>query len=103
MLLDEYNLVEDYVPWETNLESDDIETNSMNELFEYVRSERCTHAACSSAQEGVNLKGVSEKIINEEAYKSDYEAITSKLLFEKVSYETAIETLKEVVSSTLFV
>lgn len=77
--------------------------DSMNELFEYVRSERCTHAACSSAQEGVNLKGVLEKIINEEAYKSDYEAITSKLLFEKVSYETAIETLKEVVSSTLFV
>ena len=35
MLLDEYNLVEDSVPWETNLEVDDIETNSMNELFEY--------------------------------------------------------------------
>ena len=35
MLLDEYNLVEDSVPLETNLENDDIETNSMNELFEY--------------------------------------------------------------------
>ena len=35
MLLDKYNLVEDTVPWETNLENDDIETNSMNELFEY--------------------------------------------------------------------
>lgn len=35
MLLDEYNLVEDLIPWETNINTDDIETNSMNELFDY--------------------------------------------------------------------
>ena len=35
MLLVDYNLEEDLIPWETNISEDDIETNSMNELFNY--------------------------------------------------------------------
>lgn len=35
MLLTDYNLEEDLIPWETNISDDDIETNSMNELFNY--------------------------------------------------------------------
>lgn len=35
MLLVDYNLEEDLIPWETNISDDDIETNSMNELFNY--------------------------------------------------------------------
>lgn len=31
----DYNLEEDLIPWETNISEDDIETNSMNELFNY--------------------------------------------------------------------
>lgn len=35
MLSVDYNLEEDLIPWETNISEDDIETNSMNELFDY--------------------------------------------------------------------
>lgn len=79
-----------------------VEINdSVKELFELVRKERSRHAACLSAQEGVNLKDLLQKIIDESAYKNDYEAITAGLLFEKISYETAIGALQKIINSGL--
>lgn len=81
---------------------DVVEINdSLKELFELVRKERSRHAACLSAQEGVNLKDLLQKIIDENAYKNDYEVITSGLLFEKISYETAIGSLQKIINSGL--
>ena len=79
-----------------------VEINdSVKELFELVRKERSRHAACLSAQEGVNLKDLLQKIIDESAYKNDYEAITAGLLFEKISYVTAIGALQKIINSGL--
>ena len=75
--------------------------NSLRKLFQLVQKERSRHAACLSAQENVNLKALLQQIINENAYKSDYEAITASLLFEKVPYETAIGALQKIVDSGL--
>lgn len=71
--------------------------NELKELLEQVRKERSTHLACSSAQEGVNLKSLLQEIVDKKAYKDDYEAITEGLLFEKVSYDEAITTLIKII------
>lgn len=76
--------------------------DSLKELLTYVRTERSGHSACLSAQEGVDLKALLQKIIIENAYKDDYESVTSALLFEKVSYDTVIKSLQKVVESKLF-
>jgi len=41
-------------------------------------------------------------IIEKEVYRSDYEEITESLLFESVSYDTAIKALKQILKSNLF-
>ena len=67
-----------------------------------VAEERKPNARCYSVQEGVNIKKVLTEILEKEIYRQDYEAITNQLLFENVSYETAISGLKAVVESSLF-
>ena len=75
--------------------------SSLKELFKLVRKERSGHAACLSAQEGVNLKALLQKIVDENVYKKDYEAITVGLLFEKISYETTISKMQKIINSGL--
>ena len=64
--------------------------DELKELLEQVRKERSTHLACSSAQDGVDLKSLLQEIVDKNAYKDDYESITEGLLFEKVFYNEAI-------------
>ena len=75
--------------------------DSLRKLFRLVRKERSGHTTCLSAQENIDFKTLLQKIIDENAYKSDYEAITESLLFEKVSYENAISKLQKIVNSGL--
>lgn len=78
---------------------DVIEINeSLEELFAVVQKERSGHSACLSAQDGVKLNELLQKIIDENVYKNDYETITEGLLFEEVSYSTAINTLQKIVN-----
>lgn len=69
----------------------------LKELLEQVRKERSNHLACSSAQDGMDLKSLLQEIVDKNAYKYDYETITEGLLFEKVSYDEAIVSLKEII------
>lgn len=79
-----------------------IEINdSLKDLFALVRTERSGHAACLSAQEGVDLKNLLQEIIDKNIYKSDYEAITTGLLFEEVPYETVRSSLQKIINSGL--
>lgn len=79
---------------------DVVEVNdTLRNLFLQVKEERSTHAACLSAQNGVNLRELLQKIVDSGAYKDDYEAITAELLFEKVSYETAISAVQKIIDS----
>lgn len=79
------------------LEIDD----SLRTLYQYVREDRMHHGNCLSAQPNVDLKALIQKIINENAYKNDYETITAGLLFESVSYEIAVSALQKIVDSGL--
>ena len=75
---------------------------NLKSLAMQVAEERKPNARCYSVQEGVNIKKVLTEILEKEIYRQDYEAITKQLLFENVSYETAISGLKAVVESSLF-
>lgn len=74
---------------------------SLRELFNIVRKERSVHITCLSAKEGVKLKDLLQEIVDKSIYKNDYETITVNLLFENVSYETAIGALQEIIDSGL--
>lgn len=71
-------------------------------LAKDVYEERVSHGQCRSAKPGVNMNGLLQEIVDKKIYESDYENVTSKMLFEDVSYETAITALQKVIEYRLF-
>ncbi|MDE5974609.1 MAG: nucleotidyl transferase AbiEii/AbiGii toxin family protein, partial [Eubacterium sp.] len=64
--------------------------------------ERKKHKTCLSAQDGVDINLLLQEIIDKDVYKSDYESITSSLLFEEIEYCTAVKALQIIIDSKLF-
>ena len=82
---------------------DMVEINDeLKRLKEIVHIERKNDKKCPSANDNVNLKALLNEIIEKDVYKSDYEKITSALLFEKLSYDDAVKALEQIVNSNLF-
>lgn len=71
-------------------------------LAKDVYEERVSHSQCHSAKPGVDMNELLQEIVDKKIYESDYENVTSKMLFEDVSYETAITALKKVIEYRLF-
>ena len=71
-------------------------------LVKEVREARKGKGFCLSAQDGVSVPELLNKIIKEDTYKSDYEEITAKLLYEEVAYAEAMTVLKNVIESETF-
>lgn len=67
-----------------------------------VADERRPHSRSLSVQDGTDIKAVLREIVEKNIYESDYKTITESLLFEPVSYETAIKALNTVLESGLF-
>lgn len=76
--------------------------DSLRTLAKEVYMEREPHAQCYSAKPDIDMNILLQEVVDKEIYKTDYENITMKMLFEEVPYETAIEKLKEVVEYKLF-
>lgn len=76
--------------------------NNFRNFIEDVRKERSKSAVCVSAACEYDVTKLLNKIIDEGAYKLDYETITSLLLEEKVTYNDAVKALKQIVDSGLF-
>lgn len=76
--------------------------NELKKLREQVRIERMNDKQCPSAKEDVDFKKLLADIVAKDVYKSDYENITSGLLFEKLPYDTAVKSLEEILQSELF-
>ena len=76
---------------------DKVELNQeFKDLFARVRLERQPHQLiCLSAQDDVDIVNVLNEIIENDAYKTDYNEITALLIFEKLEYEEAITALKK--------
>ena len=76
--------------------------DTLRHLAREVILERRPHKTCLSAQEGVDMNDLLRQIIDSDAYRSDYDQITSALLFEDVSYSTAITALQHIIGSHVF-
>ena len=78
-------------------------TPEFGNLINEVRLVRAVNAKlCPSAQPDVVISDLMMKLVEEGAYKSDYEDITSRLLEEQVPYDTAICAIKQIKDSGLF-
>ena len=74
----------------------------MKLLVHKVRLVRVESSICPSAQPGVNIPELLHEIVKTGIYKEDYQTITSLLLNEPVSYETAILAIQKIADSGIF-
>ncbi|MDR3215982.1 MAG: nucleotidyl transferase AbiEii/AbiGii toxin family protein [Clostridiaceae bacterium] len=73
----------------------------MENLFDEVRvawKSRKGNQNWTAAEDVANFPKLLKEIITTEAYRSDYENVTTKLLYEQVPYEDTIRSLKKIVS-----
>ena len=59
-------------------------------------------AICPSAKEGVCITDILNEIIDSEAYRKDYEDITLGLLFVPETYDTVIQSMKQLADSGIW-
>ncbi|WP_455720850.1 nucleotidyl transferase AbiEii/AbiGii toxin family protein [Agathobacter sp.] len=78
------------------------QTDDFKALVGEVRGVRSMTNICPSAQPEVNIPEVLNFLIENEIYKEDYENITTRILEENVSYEVAIEAVREIAKSGMF-
>ncbi len=75
----------------------------LRKLVKEVRDIRAKNSnICPSAQPGVNVPALLRRIVEGDIYRSDYENVTSRILKERVSYETCIEAIQTIAVSGLF-
>lgn len=72
-------------------------------LFDAVKAARKKSPVCPSAKEDSQIHTLLQEIIDKGVYKTDYEQITSKLLFEKVSYDAVISTLEMIAAHNIWI
>lgn len=71
-------------------------------LVQDVRSVRAESPVCPSAKEGVDVTSLLKNIIEENAYRPDYNNITEKLLEEDLKYDDVIVALKTITENGMF-
>lgn len=76
--------------------------SQFKKLIHEVRVIREQMSICPSAQKGINIPEILQKIIREEIYRSDYQDITAYFQNEQIDYETAIGSLKQIAESGMF-
>lgn len=75
---------------------------NFRELMRDVREDRKASPVCVSAQDEVDISAVLQQIIKENAYRSDYNNLTTQLLEEPIAYETVIDSLRQVATQLTF-
>ena len=80
----------------------EIDWRNLRDLVNEVRAVRMPNKTCLSAQPGVSVREVLNKIIETDYLKKDYEEVTTALLSEKFDYETAILSLRSIADTSLF-
>lgn len=76
--------------------------DELKKLVKTVREEHKEHKICLSAQNNIDINSLISEMISTEAYRHDYENITSALLFKPVDYDKAVHVLEEVLKSNVF-
>lgn len=78
------------------------QTEEFKTLVREVRDVRAMTNICPSAQPGVNVPQMLDFLVKNEIYREDYKNITSRILEENVSYDTAIEAVRKIAASEMF-
>lgn len=76
--------------------------DTLKELALSVAEERRPHKMCLSVQNGKNVNEILREVIDKKTYKEDYDTITVPLLFEAVSYNTAVSALQNILQNGIF-
>ena len=76
--------------------------DNFRKLVREVRTVRAKSNICPSAKKEIDISELLRKIVEEKAYKNDYDNLTMQLLEERISYEIVIKTLEEIADSTVF-
>ena len=79
-----------------------LQDEKFRQLIQEIRAVRAQSVVCPSAQPEVNISDLLLKIINEKAYKQDYDVLTLQLLEEPVPYNTAVKALEQIAASHIF-
>lgn len=77
-------------------------SDELPNLIPGVRAVRSEMIVCPSAKEGVCVAEILREIIESQVYKSDYEDITTGLLFVPVGYDTVIQSLQKILDSGMW-
>ena len=83
--------------------SEVIDINSLGLLINEVKEYRKSNPSCLSCKDGVFIKNIIKKIIDEKYYEYDYVNITSKLIdrneYAKYSYDIVIQLLENMLNN----
>lgn len=79
------------------------QTEDFKALVTKVREERAKSRRCPSAKPEVDMPELLRMIVDSNAYKRDYDDLTSRLLEEPLDYDTAVSALRTIASSGMFV
>ena len=77
-------------------------SDSFADLVKDVREVHKPNRTCYSAQDSVNLPELLRKILGEDIYRSDYNRITTALLFEDLPYSEAITVIHKILADGCF-
>ena len=78
------------------------QNEEFRKLVREVRNVRAMNHICPSAQPGVDVPKLLKYLVENDVYKRDYETVTSRILEEKIPYETAVEAIKTIAESGAF-
>ena len=79
-----------------------IEINEeLKKLFNEVRIERCSNPRCYSAPKEININEILTDIISSDFFKDDFNKLTKNLLYNTVTYDDVVGTLKFIIDSKL--
>jgi predicted nucleotidyltransferase component of viral defense system len=79
-----------------------INIDIVREINPQVRKDRSGSSICLSAPSKMNITEIVSEIINKGTYRADYESITTFLLFDDISYDDCIKTLKKIIDLDIF-
>ena len=79
-----------------------IPPEELVKLIPEVRAVRAKLEICPSAKEGVCVTDILNEIICKQVYKDDYEDITLGLLFIPETYDTVIQSIKQLADSGIW-
>lgn len=78
------------------------QNESFKKLVKDIRTVRAESVVCPSSKEGVDISSLLKMIIAENAYRTDYNNVTEKLLEENVSYDEVIVALNIIAENGMF-